>query len=356
MSEANRDEVEKCKQVDGLLHLAKAGGGSNSPSASTTVSGGGATSDGPRYRAGATGGSPASAQGAARSASTGKTYTPEQMQMVQRILRTKDYYGMLGVSKEDGEEAIKKAYKKLALKLHPDKCGAPGAEEAFKKVSRAMQCLTDADKRQIYDQYGYEDRVPRTHRHHFRENDFMTPEDLFAAFFTGGVHMHHQRTHPRGGQGGHRETSDDQVRNAQLFQMLPIILLVGISLLSQFSGSGSGGRFSFNQVNKFQFERTTDVLGATYYVAEDFERHYPEDSRELRDFERQVDVYHIHNLHSQCDFQEKMMYKKVMIAKRRGTQHDLEEAKKQPRPACKEMDRIKRSHQNLYRQALYGGF
>uniref|UniRef100_A0A8C1LI98 DnaJ heat shock protein family (Hsp40) member B12b n=1 Tax=Cyprinus carpio TaxID=7962 RepID=A0A8C1LI98_CYPCA len=61
-----------------------------------------------------------------------KPYTPEQAEAVRRIKQCKNYYEILGVQKDASEDDLKKAYRKLALKFHPDKNHAPGATEAFK--------------------------------------------------------------------------------------------------------------------------------------------------------------------------------------------------------------------------------
>merc|ERR1711963_67053 len=66
----------------------------------------------------------------------------------------KDYYTILGVSRAASDDEIKKAYRKLALKYHPDKNQSPGAEERFKEIGEAYDVLSDAKKKQIYDQYG----------------------------------------------------------------------------------------------------------------------------------------------------------------------------------------------------------
>src|ERR1017187_8270212 len=74
----------------------------------------------------------------------------------------KDYYGVLGVSRDAKPDEIRKAYRHLARKHHPDvNPGNKGAEEKFKQLSEAYEILSDEKKRKIYDQYGfYADNLP----------------------------------------------------------------------------------------------------------------------------------------------------------------------------------------------------
>ncbi len=68
----------------------------------------------------------------------------------------KDYYELLGIKKDAGESEIKSAYRKLAMKYHPDKNpGDKVAEEKFKEINEAYEILSDAEKRRMYDQYGH---------------------------------------------------------------------------------------------------------------------------------------------------------------------------------------------------------
>jgi len=68
----------------------------------------------------------------------------------------KDYYKILGITKGASEDEIKKAYRKMALKYHPDKNKSPGAEDKFKEIAEAYEVLSDKKKKEIFDKYGEE--------------------------------------------------------------------------------------------------------------------------------------------------------------------------------------------------------
>ena len=67
----------------------------------------------------------------------------------------RDYYDVLGVDKSADEKEIKKAYRKLAMKYHPDVSDSEDATEKFKEISEAYAVLSDSDKRSKYDRFGH---------------------------------------------------------------------------------------------------------------------------------------------------------------------------------------------------------
>jgi curved DNA-binding protein len=105
----------------------------------------------------------------------------------------RDYYRDLGVSKSDSEATIKKAYKKLAVKYHPDKNPEnKEAEERFKKVSEAYNVLSNPERRLKYDQYGenwnYYKEAGNQSKEKQQESDFFGQNgfsEFFETFFNG---------------------------------------------------------------------------------------------------------------------------------------------------------------------------
>lgn len=99
----------------------------------------------------------------------------------------RDYYDVLGVSKTASEDEIKKAYRALAKKYHPDVSTEPNATEKFKEVQQAYDCLSDPAKRQNYDRFGTEDPNQFQGASGFSGGGFGGFEDIFSTFFGGGT-------------------------------------------------------------------------------------------------------------------------------------------------------------------------
>ncbi|KAG1880522.1 hypothetical protein C8R48DRAFT_588458 [Suillus tomentosus] len=280
-----------------------------------------------------------------------REFTAEQVKVVKRVKACKvtEYYEILSVKKDCEEAEIKKAYRKLALALHPDKNGAPGADEAFKMVSKAFQVLSDSQKRAIYDQSGSDpesrsggmsSRGPGFSASPFGGEGEMSPEDLFNMFFGGGGMAMNRGFggSPFGGgpvftasfgPGGFRTTrmrtntggaqAQQQGEGAQgrslLMQLLPLILLIAFSFLSaipdMFSTSIPDPRYSFSASTRFNTERQTNGLGIKYHVNEhEFKNHRQiaadiaggthRRGSALSRFEGQVEQVYTNTLYNDC--------------------------------------------------------
>ena len=302
------------------------GNGGTGGGASTSRGGGASTS-----RGGGGGGS--------GSGGGGDEGTPEQRALIQTILRAgHDYYKVLGVEKGADEESVKRAYRKLALKLHPDKNKAKGATDAFKQVSKAFSCLSDSEKRASYDRWGSEDGPMGAAGGGMRSgfargrgsySDFaggdIDPEEIFNAFFGGAfggagafggpfgntrVYTNFRgagprRRHPQQQQqyqGGAAAQNANGIRNllATLMQILPLLLIFASTF---FSGSGFHEPvYSIERTNKFNVLQSTRNADVKFYVKNDgsFERGFPYNSRERRRLESKVEVEYRDYLGQRC--------------------------------------------------------
>jgi molecular chaperone DnaJ len=110
----------------------------------------------------------------------------------------RDYYEILGVDRSGSAEAIKKAYRKVAMKYHPDKNpGDQAAEDKFKEASEAYEVLSDAEKKQRYDQFGHQAFGPGSGGF---GGGFHDASDIFEQVFGGGFNINDLF----GGGGGRR--------------------------------------------------------------------------------------------------------------------------------------------------------
>jgi DnaJ-class molecular chaperone len=119
----------------------------------------------------------------------------------------KDYYKLLGVSRNADDKEIKSAYRKLARKFHPDvNPGDKAAEAKFKEVSEAYDVIGDPEKRKLYNQFGehweHAGNIPGTPppgAQHFEDIGGSGFESFFSQFFSGGAAEHMGQGRARGG-------------------------------------------------------------------------------------------------------------------------------------------------------------
>ncbi|TYJ55212.1 hypothetical protein B9479_004146 [Cryptococcus floricola] len=287
-----------------------------------------------------------------------REYTPKQIEVVKRVKACKhhEYYEILSVEKSCSENDVKKAYKKLALALHPDKNGAPGADEAFKMVSKAFQVLSDTNLRAAFDSNPSYDPTQRNPgpsgggmsgmRGGGMHPGFgggyqqeVNPEDIFNMFFGGGganggfgggspfgganvfsfggpgIRIH--QTAPR-----RPRQAADAAEATPLTALLPILLVLAFSLLTILPGLFSPTRspdpaFSFDASTRLAEGRETWNWKVPYFVnkaeweGSEVWGSVPEArkgagsealySSRVRQFEKNVEGHYVRRLQNECE-------------------------------------------------------
>jgi molecular chaperone DnaJ len=110
----------------------------------------------------------------------------------------KDYYDILGVSRHASAEELKKAFRRLAMKYHPDRNNDDGAEARFKEIGEAYEVLSDPEKRSAYDRFGHAGLQGFDFGRGFDGVDMGGFGDIFEAFFSGTATGRRARQSQRG--------------------------------------------------------------------------------------------------------------------------------------------------------------
>ncbi|XP_066576794.1 dnaJ homolog subfamily B member 14 isoform X2 [Amia ocellicauda] len=285
---------------------------------------------------------------------TAKSFTKDQVEGVQRIKKCKDYYEVLGVTKEANEEELKKAYRKLALKFHPDKNQAPGATDAFKKIGNAYAVLSNPEKRRQYDLTGGEDPAAAAQQgrsgfdfHRGFEAD-ITPEDLFNMFFGGGFPSSSAHTFPNG-RARYSPQYQNQTRRereeergdggfSMFIQLMPIVVLILVSILSQLMVSTPPYSLYPRPATGQTIKRHTENLHIDYYVSRDFKSEYRGSA--LQKIEKGVEEDYVSNVRNNCWKERQTKTDLLYAAKVYRDERLRRKADLMTMDNCKELDRL----------------
>uniref|UniRef100_A0A1A8EPH1 DnaJ homolog subfamily B member 14 n=1 Tax=Nothobranchius korthausae TaxID=1143690 RepID=A0A1A8EPH1_9TELE len=286
-----------------------------------------------------------------------KGFSQDQVEGVQRIKRCKDYYEVLGVNKEANDDELKKAYRKLALKFHPDKNHAPGATEAFKKIGNAYAVLSSPDKRQQYDLTGGEEPSSQSHSqrggfdfHRGFEAD-ITPEDLFNMFFGGSFPSSSTHSFTNGRTSYSHQTDYRQERTEErgdggfsmFIQLMPIVVLIVVSILSQMMVSPPPYSLYSRPSTGQTVKRQTQNLRVDYYVTQDFKSEFKYSA--MQQIEKNVEEDYVTNVRNNCWKERQTKTDLLYAAKVYRDDRMRRKAELMTMDNCKELDRLN----NLFR-------
>ena len=214
------------------------------------------------------------------------------------ILGKKDYYDLLGVAKTASEDDIKSKYKKLALKLHPDKNHCSKATEAFKKISTAYNCLSNKEKRAIYDVHGEDEQFQQKYERGYEEE--MSPEDLFNYLFFGAMpnrRMQRRRYEPQ-------PTNRRASKWVAFVQLIPFLLMIGAVMVMNFQHSSNYDEYySFHKNYLYPIQMTTSS-GVTYFVSTNYQLLDMGDRMRIN---KMVESTYVGNLMQRCRHAKNMM-------------------------------------------------
>ncbi|KAK3135782.1 hypothetical protein QOZ80_5BG0423380 [Eleusine coracana subsp. coracana] len=208
-------------------------------------------------------------------------YTEENVRVVRDIRKKKDYYAILGVERRCSVEEIRKAYRRLSLKVHPDKNKAPSAEDAFKLYSNGTRRGPVRRRRQARSSfYNYEE-------------DF-DPDEIFRSFFYGthdNVFRAQNSYRTRGADRQQRQQRREHtvqgassINLTMLLHLAVVLFIVALAFIPV-----RRPEYSLQKTSYFHISKVTEKHGVEYYVSkQEFEEQFPRGSTSRQNIEQSV--------------------------------------------------------------------
>ena len=245
----------------------------------------------------------------------------------KELMKKKDYYDILNISKDATPEQIKKAYKKQAIRFHPDKNHSKLSTECFKKISEAYQCLSDPEKKSFYDKYGNEQEFKEQYfqRNHTYYREEMDPFEAFNMFFGNGFFPRgrYHFTHDYEPQQGENNINN----NRKLLQFLPVIFIFLIYILPNLSFLfESKPLYQFTRNASYSHKRKTSLNEVEFYVGEKFIQKYPK-MKDFKSLEPTIEKEYLEYLYDDCtstlNYKNRLeYYKSISYSKYERAQYD----------------------------------
>lgn len=216
------------------------------------------------------------------------TYSAEEEEFSKKILAKTNYYDILDLPNGASQTEVKKSYKKLVLRLHPDKTNCPSGSDAFKKVCKAYKCLTDEGKKEYYDING-EDYENNSNVEDFFRNFSMTM--IFVHFLHDTVlspaHFIYKEF---------EASSEKIIKTKIIYKVLPLFLIFFL-LLS--SGPVLYKDFSFQPSPYYSSLKSTQSMNLAYYVNPLFFNTLSE--FEAKTLDSDIEQSYLSELNKQCE-------------------------------------------------------
>ncbi|XP_017031061.1 dnaJ homolog subfamily B member 14 isoform X3 [Drosophila kikkawai] len=252
-------------------------------------------------------------------------FTSDMLDVVQKVLRCRSHYEVLRVSHHATYSEVKRAYHKLALRLHPDKNQAPGAEQAFRRISEAADCLTDCQKRIAYN------LVTSVADCHGQQRSEY--EDYLSG---SGCEEDEEEDKPKTGHRRPYQAANQRKPQSQsLYQTEQLVIGVVAALVFLFITMhyiAAAPVYSFTPTRTHSLHRVTQASHIAYYISPKNLAKFTE--QQLIKLEREIEQVYISDIKLKCKQERSLRDTLLLRARQANNQKLLEQAMRMPMPAC----------------------